>query len=451
MDFESQNFISIIAIVVAIIVIIIPRSRNWITKQVRKIPLIIKLFAADHITYIVIIWGLIAALIGSLCNLWQAGSFGYDFITTIVSTAVLTLGFTIPYDMRKQRDTELRQRNENENLQKIIEEKIKPLLEDQQKEFRDEVGDSIVKSLGAESKIIQKYNTEEMIRVMSNCSKQLREKLLYPNVERVFFSILASPTYRENMEYNITIEDNKESSENEVNEFDYYTEFREAKFIISQTLSYTKYLKRSAYGSGAYTLSCYFSFRRNPFLHRGRGEVLFLREELSSDSLIEYLINHSNDKEEIIRCLGYSVSICPVEVGDSDDEDFDCFNCAFYTVRLEDLTVELVYVNGDASGIKIKCSIPETAVRDKGEFCTFQARIKCKYSTGLQEFYFKVPEFTQDAHVDIKLDNNTSQLHIVSFADNYKERQYVDNGFYFDPINENDKTLLPNNGFTAVW
>jgi len=358
-------------------------------------------------------------VIGIWKNLFDPeNGFWYDFLVAVVGAIVTMFAITLPYDFimkrkRKKEDTDCLCGN---------------------------MSKAVFDSMGADDGIIRKYyaNEESIKRIVENCGKATLNRDLSHKLIALFDLIRHVQSYRSNFRYIVNISSKKELD-------------IDSPFWIEQTLSYTKHLKKNVYDSNLYTLSCYFSFRKNPFLHRGRGEVLFLREELSSDSLIEYLINHSNDKEEIIRCLGYSVSICPDEVGDSDDDDFDCFKCAFYTVRLEDLTVELVYTNDTASGIKIKCSVPETAVRDRGEFCTFQARIKCKYSTGLQEFYFKVPEFTQDAHVDIKLDNNTSQLHIVSFADNYKERQYIDNGFYFDPINENDKTLLPNNGFTAVW
>ena len=357
--------------------------------------------------------------IGISRNLFDPESgFWYDFLIAVVGAIITMFAITIPYDFIMKR----RQKKEDTDC------------------LCGNMSKAVFDSMGADDGIIRKYyaNEESIKRIVENCGKATLNRDLSHKLIALFDLIRNVQSYRSNFRYKVNIIPKKGAAD-------------DSPFWIEQMLSYTKHLKKNAYDSNLYTLSCYFSFRRNPFLHRGRGDVLFLREELSSDSLIEYLINNSMDKEKLIRCLEYSISICPDEVGDSDDDDFDCFECAFYTVRPEDLTVELVSTNNIPSGIKIKCGIPETAMRDRGEYRTFQARIKCKYPTRLREFYFKVPEFTHDAHVNIKLGDDTSQLHIVSFADNYKGREYIDNGFYFEPINENDKTLLPNNGFTAVW
>lgn len=49
-------------------------------------------------------------------------------------------------------------------------------------EFRNEVDDSIVKSLGAELDIIQKYDSKEVIDVVNNCSERLLGSLLAKNM-----------------------------------------------------------------------------------------------------------------------------------------------------------------------------------------------------------------------------------------------------------------------------
>lgn len=68
----------------------------------------------------------------------------------------------------------------------VIIEEIKPLLDRQQQrvkeEFRNEVDDSIVKSLGAELDIIQKYDSKEVIDVVNNCSERLLGSLLAKNM-----------------------------------------------------------------------------------------------------------------------------------------------------------------------------------------------------------------------------------------------------------------------------
>ena len=98
---------------------------------------------------------LAAAVIGFICEAWKMQEGTYQLLTKRTSA------------------------------QSIVEE-IKPLLDRQQQrvkeEFRNEVDDSIVKSLGAELDIIQKYDSKEVIDVVNNCSERLLGSLLAKNM-----------------------------------------------------------------------------------------------------------------------------------------------------------------------------------------------------------------------------------------------------------------------------
>ncbi len=108
---------------------------------------------------------LAAAVIGFICEAWKMQEgFLYDLLTSIISTTIAFFLFTLTYQLLTKRTS----------AQSIVEE-IKPLLDRQQQrvkeEFRNEVDDSIVKSLGAELDIIQKYDSKEVIDVVNNCSE----------------------------------------------------------------------------------------------------------------------------------------------------------------------------------------------------------------------------------------------------------------------------------------
>ena len=93
---------------------------------------------------------LAAAVIGFICEAWKMQEgFLYDLLTSIISTTIAFFLFTLTYQLLTKRTS----------AQSIVEE-IKPLL----------VYDSIVKSLGAELDIIQKYDSKEVIDVVNNCS-----------------------------------------------------------------------------------------------------------------------------------------------------------------------------------------------------------------------------------------------------------------------------------------
>ena len=147
------------------------------------------------------------------------------------------------------------------NLCPEYSQEIKPLLDRQQQrvkeEFRNEVDDSIVKSLGAELDIIQKYDSKEVIDVVNNCSERLLGSLLAKNMQGVFSSILKNPSYRDDMVYDIQIIPNRKDEL--YDEAGQYMRCKDAGFCISQSLRYKKYLKKGTENKLT-KFSCFFAF-----------------------------------------------------------------------------------------------------------------------------------------------------------------------------------------------
>ena len=252
---------------------------------------------------------LAAAVIGFICEAWKMQEgFLYDLLTSIISTTIAFFLFTLTYQLLTKRTS----------AQSIVEE-IKPLLDRQQQrvkeEFRNEVDDSIVKSLGAELDIIQKYDSKEVIDVVNNCSERLLGSLLAKNMQGVF--------------------------------------------CISQSLRYKKYLKKGTENKLT-KFSCFFAFNENPFFQKEQGEVFFLREELSCLSFIESL-----NVENAVSLLNYSVEFylgnVPICVRDIEVELVKLENSATIGIKLTTdipdrvLCIDGEYVYFDA---KIKCSYP---------------------------------------------------------------------------------------------
>ncbi len=365
---------------------------------------------------------LTAAVIGFICEAWKMQEgFLYDLLTSIISTTIAFFLFTLTYQLLTKRTS----------AQSIVEE-IKPLLDRQQQrvkeEFRNEVDDSIVKSLGAELDIIQKYDSKEVIDVVNNCSERLLGSLLAKNMQGVFSSILKNPSYRDDMVYDIQIIPNRKDEL--YDEAGQYMRCKDAGFCISQSLRYKKYLKKGTENKLT-KFSCFFAFNENPFFQKEQGEVFFLREELSCLSFIESL-----NVENAVSLLNYSVE----------------FYLGNVPICVRDIEVELVKLENSATiGIKLTSDIPDRVLCIDGEYVYFDAKIKCSYPTLRREFYFKVPELTRHADVSISLPSSKEELHLVSFTDNYRIESYGHNRYSFRHGENNNEILLPNNGFTAVW
>ena len=282
--------------------------------------------------------------------------------------------------------------------------------------------------MGAELDIIQKYDSKEVIDVVNNCSERLLGSLLAKNMQGVFSSILKNPSYRDDMVYDIQIIPNRKDEL--YDEAGRYMRCKDARFCISQSLRYKKYLKKGTENKLT-KFSCFFAFNENPFFQKEQGEVFFLREELSCLSFIESL-----NVENAVSLLNYSVE----------------FYLGNVPICVRDIEVELVKLENSATiGIKLTSDIPDKVLCIDGEYVYFDAKIKCSYPTLRREFYFKVPELTRHADVSISLPSSKEELHLVSFTDNYRIESYGHNRYSFRHGENNNEILLPNNGFTAVW
>lgn len=375
---------------------------------------------------------LLAGVIGFIFNVWETHEgFLYDLLTTIISTAIAFFVFTLTYESVTRKSS----------TQSMVDE-MRGLFEEQRRlvrsEFRNEVDDSIVKSLGAELDIIQKYSSNEVFDVVNNCSARLLGHGLAENMQNVLASILNNPSYRASMRYNIDI------YPNDTARFEACTD---AEFYISQTLEYKKYLRRvdsddNKLDENSLKLSCFFAFNKNPFLQKEQEEIFFLREELSSSSFIKLL-----NKENAIHLFDYWVQFFYegdwVDLADIDSVE-------------KQPSVEFVRqtCGGKYAGIKFVSNIPKQVLIEDDEYIYFKARIKCSYPTSRREFYFKVPELTLQADVSIELNSTNDSLHLVSFTDNYYiqlDKKSDSRESYNFCCNSKDSILLPNNGFTAVW
>lgn len=336
---------------------------------------------------------------GCHLKIWERGCLIYDLFASIIGSAVTIVLFTITYDVLKRATA------------------------------KNEIKESIVKSLGAEKDIIQKYKDNEIFKIVNNCSGRLLGEHLANGMKNVIFPILKNPSYRKRMEYEIEIFPNKGG------DLKQYIEYGDAAFCILQTLRYKKYVKRG--GGSQFKLSCFFSFNTNPFLpiESGLEEIFFLREELSNPSFINSLT-----EENAISLLNYSVTFW------SEKERIE--------TKFEDsikINVSFVMSQGKKVGIKFTSDVPNEVLNyGRDGYIYFDAEIKCSYPTSRREFYFKVPELTWHADVLIVLNSPSEELHLVSFTDNYRIESGKNRGrFRHGP--ENEEILLPNNGFTAVW
>lgn len=374
----------------------------------------------------------LTGIVGFIFDVWRTHEgFLYDLLTTIISTAVAFFLFTLTYESITRKSS----------TQSMVGE-MRALFDEQRRlvksEFRKEVDDSIVKSLGAEMDIIQKYSSNEIFDVVNNCSERLLGHILAGNMQSVLASILNNPSYRDSMRYDIDIYPNK---------IERFGNCKDAEFCISQTLRYKKYLKKvdndnNKLDDNNLKLSCFFSFNKNPFLQKEQEEIFFLREELSSISFIESL-----NEENALGLFDYKVQF----LYEGDWVDLADINPVEKQPKVEFVKQKCGEVY---AGIKFVSSISKQVLIEEGEYMSFSARIKCSYPTSRREFYFKVPELTLQANVSIELNSPEDSLHLVSFTDNYHiqlDKKSVLRECYNFCCNSKDSILLPNNGFTAVW